>query len=89
MIRMKEIIKEEFPEIITYGCSAHYLNLVEKEVSTKTILKHIVEVNKYFRNHHRPHVSNSMQQILVLLLYKMFKILTIFTYYSCTALLKF
>jgi hypothetical protein len=54
---MKEILKETYPNLITYGCSAHYLNLVEKEVTPKAILKQVVEVQKYFRNHHQPHVK--------------------------------
>ena len=40
--------------LIVYGCAAHYINLVEKEVSPRTVLSHIVEVQKYFRNHHQP-----------------------------------
>lgn len=56
MNKMKEILKEKYPNLLTYGCSAHYLNLIEKEVTPKTILKHIVEIQKYFRNHHQPHV---------------------------------
>nr|XP_047131425.1 uncharacterized protein LOC124810501 [Hydra vulgaris] len=33
MKKMKEILKEEYPLLLTYGCSAHYLNLVEKQVT--------------------------------------------------------
>lgn len=55
MISMREIVKQHYPKILTYGCSAHYLNLLEKEVTPQTVLKHIVEIQKYFRNHHRPH----------------------------------
>lgn len=58
MKRMKEIVKIAHPELLTYGCSAHYLNLIEKEVTPKTITKHVIEVQKYFRNHHQPSVSN-------------------------------
>lgn len=55
---MKEMLKEDeqLDQIITYGCSAHYLNLLEKVVTPQTIMKHVVEVQKYFRNHHQPHV---------------------------------
>lgn len=56
MIKMKELLTEKYPNLITYGCSAHYLNLVEKEVTPRTLMKHIIEVQKYFRNHHQPHV---------------------------------
>ena len=58
MGRMKELLKEYNPKLLAYGCSAHHLNLLEKDVTPKSVLKHIVEVHKYFRNHHLPHVSN-------------------------------
>ena len=32
-------------------CSLH---LVEKEVSPRTVLPHVIEVQKFFRNHHQP-----------------------------------
>lgn len=54
MKKMRELVSEKYPHIITYGCSAHYLNLVEKEVTPKTVLKHIIEIQKFFRNHHQP-----------------------------------
>lgn len=44
--------------LLVYGCAAHYLNLVEKEVTPRTVLSHLVEVAKYFRNHHQPEVSD-------------------------------
>ena len=53
MKSMKEILKENHPNLITVGCSAHYMNLVEKEVTPRTVLKYIVEVQKYFMNVHR------------------------------------
>jgi len=58
MVRMKELLKEEFPKILTYGCSAHHMNLLEKDVCNATIMKQIVEVQKYFRNIHQAHVSS-------------------------------
>ncbi|RXG70531.1 hypothetical protein Avbf_07751 [Armadillidium vulgare] len=30
--------------LLMYGCAAHYLNLVEKEVTPRTVLSHLVEV---------------------------------------------
>ncbi|RXG71567.1 hypothetical protein Avbf_05317 [Armadillidium vulgare] len=32
--------------LLVYGCAAHYLNLVEKEVTPRTVLSHLVEVAK-------------------------------------------
>lgn len=65
MVLLQKKLKERFEErkkqengggrdLIVYGCAAHYLNLVETEVTPKTVLKFIVEVQKYFRNHHQP-----------------------------------
>ena len=55
MLKARELLKEKHENLITYGCSAHYLNLLAEEISKKDILKHIAEVHKYFRNHHVPH----------------------------------
>ena len=52
---MKELLKQEFPQLITVGCSAHYMNLVEKEVTPNTVMKHLVEVQKHFSNVHQTH----------------------------------
>ena len=40
--------------LISYGCAAHWLNLLGQDITPKTIIKHVVEVHKYFRNHHAP-----------------------------------
>lgn len=40
--------------LISYGCSAHWLNLLGQDITPDTIIKHVVEVHKYFRNHHAP-----------------------------------
>lgn len=55
MIRVRELLVEKYPDLVTYGCGSHYLNLVEIEVTPKTVISQIVEVHKYFRNHHQPH----------------------------------
>lgn len=55
MKRLKELLQEKHPQILVYGCSAHYLNLLEKEVTPHTVVKHTIEIHKYFRNHHQPH----------------------------------
>jgi transcription termination factor NusB len=55
MHRMRENIKEktDFPvNVLTYGCSAHILNLLSKDLEIKNIKEHIVHVVKYFRNNH-------------------------------------
>ena len=40
--------------LIVYGCAAHFIHLIEKEVSPRTVIAQIVEAQKYFRNHHLP-----------------------------------
>jgi len=37
-----------------YGCSANWLNLLGQDLTTQSVMKHIVELQKYFRNHHEP-----------------------------------
>ena len=41
-------------EVISYGCSAHYLNLLAKDIQISGVKEHVVQVNKYFRNGHLP-----------------------------------
>lgn len=55
MEKMRDLIKEHHPNVLMFGCSAHFLNLVAKEISPTSILNQVVEVQKYFRNHHKPH----------------------------------
>ena len=45
---------EEKNELITYGYSVHWLNLLSEDITLSTITKHVVEVQKYFHNHHAP-----------------------------------
>ncbi|RXG71397.1 hypothetical protein Avbf_08565 [Armadillidium vulgare] len=54
---LKEKMKEddELKTIISYGCSAHYINLLEQEVTPNSVLKYIIQIQKFFRNHHQPH----------------------------------
>ena len=55
MVRVREILKEwRGEEFITYGCSAHYLNLVQSEVDPPAVAGQIMEVQKFFRNHQKP-----------------------------------
>ena len=55
MERMKELVEIQYHTILMYDCSAHYLNLLEKDVTPKTILNYIVDMNKYFDIHHLSH----------------------------------
>ena len=51
---MRKELQKEDNELITYGCSAHLLNLVGQDLTPSNIICQIVEINKYFRNHHVP-----------------------------------
>ena len=54
MVRVREILEGwRGKAFITYGCSAHYMNLVQSEASPPSIKAHLVEVQKYFRNHQK------------------------------------
>lgn len=55
MRKVRRLITEKYPDMITYGCNAHYLNLLQEDVSNQQVMKHIVEVQKYFRNVHVAH----------------------------------
>lgn len=55
MVKMRKNLEETHENLITYGCSAHYMNLLVNEISNKKILGYIIEVHKFFRNHHQPH----------------------------------
>ena len=54
MVAMKQNLVETDPELTVYGCSAHWLNLLGQDVTPAQINNQVVEVNKYFRNHHVP-----------------------------------
>jgi len=54
MEKMKRMLQEDDDQLIVYGCSSHWLNLLGQELTPSLIMKHVVEVTKYFRNHHQP-----------------------------------
>ena len=54
MAKMREALKEEDEDIVAYGCLAHWLNLLGQDITSQNVMKHVVEINKYFRNHHIP-----------------------------------
>ena len=49
---MRKKLKYKDSTLTVYGCSAHLLNLLGSKVTPQAIISQIVEVNKYFRNHH-------------------------------------
>jgi hypothetical protein len=53
MNKMREEIKnEDNSNIITYGCSAHMMNLLAHDLQVSEVKSHIVQIIKYFRNNH-------------------------------------
>ena len=55
MLRVRAILEEwRGNTFITYGCLAHYLNLVQAEATPPQVKGQLVEVQKFFRNHQRP-----------------------------------
>ena len=55
MLNMRELLAEENPKILTWGCQAHYLNLLEHDLELLDITEEIQKVQKHFRNCHRSH----------------------------------
>ena len=54
MVKMREALEAEDEELTTYGCLAHWLNLLGQDLTPQTLMRSIVDINKYFRNHHIP-----------------------------------
>ena len=54
MVKMRRELAAESGDIIAYGCSAHYLNLLTKDVEIGGVKENIVQIMKYFRNVHLP-----------------------------------
>lgn len=54
MARMRLQIQRESNDVnvITYGCSAHLLNLLAKDLNVEGVMNNIVRIIKYFRNNH-------------------------------------
>lgn len=52
MVKMRRQLMNSDLDILTYGCSAHYLNLLAKDVQLPGVKEHVVQVSKYFRNTH-------------------------------------
>ena len=54
MVAMKQNLHDSNPELTVYGCSAHWLNLLGQYITPAQVINQVVEINKYFRNHHIP-----------------------------------
>ena len=54
MENMRKALQEDDPDLIVYGCSSHWLNLLGNDHSVSTITSRITSVQKVFRNQHKP-----------------------------------
>ena len=55
MVKVRENLQHwRGKEFIVYGCSAHYLNLVQITATPTAVKSRLVEIQKYFRNHQKP-----------------------------------
>ena len=54
MEAMRNKLYEMDNSLITYGCFSHLLNLMGQDVTPQQIINPIIDVSKYFRNHHTP-----------------------------------
>jgi len=54
MVAMRRQFALEFPNMITYGCNSHLLNLIGKKLTPEELKIKIVKVQKFFRNHDLP-----------------------------------
>lgn len=54
MVKMRQLLMETNPTLHAYGCAAHYMNLLGNDITVSAIINNVVEISKYFRNHHVP-----------------------------------
>ena len=51
MQKRRSLIADNEPEMLTYGCLAHWLNLLGQNIIPSGLMTHIKNVNKYYCNH--------------------------------------
>ena len=54
MEKMRKELEDDDPSLIVFGCLSHWLNLLGQDITPSGVLKHIIEIQKFFRNHHLP-----------------------------------
>lgn len=54
MENMRTALKTDDPSLVVYGCSAHWMNLLLQDITPNQVMKHVIEIQKHFRNHHKP-----------------------------------
>ena len=54
MTKMRDGLERDDQDLITYGCLAHYLNLIGKDITDKNVLVRVEDIQKHFRRKHIP-----------------------------------
>ncbi|KAK2146527.1 hypothetical protein LSH36_602g01037 [Paralvinella palmiformis] len=54
MDKMRDALKEDDSSLVVYGCSVHMLNRLGQDITSSSVMKHVMEIQKYFRNHQKP-----------------------------------
>ncbi|KAK2157341.1 hypothetical protein LSH36_193g08029 [Paralvinella palmiformis] len=54
MDKMRDALNEDDSSLVVYGCSVHMLNLLSLNITPSSVMKHVLEIQKYFGNHHKP-----------------------------------
>ena len=54
MQRIGKNLKESDPKLTIYRLLSHQLILLEGDIAKSAVVNQVVEVNKHFRNHHKP-----------------------------------
>ena len=55
MKKMRSLVQTNKPNLIQYGCSAHQLNLLSKDLNRTIVVQSVAEITKSFRNTHLLH----------------------------------
>ena len=54
MNKTRKLVSEAHPTIVNYGCSAHQMNLLAKDLNCSQVVNKVTSVAKVFRNCHLP-----------------------------------
>jgi hypothetical protein len=87
MVKVRKILQEwRGPEFMVYGCSAHYVNLIESDATPSVIKSRLMEIQKFFRNHQKPAAKLKLLGGKIPQLYNETRLISI---YGCDAYLTY
>jgi hypothetical protein len=55
MKALRDLVMAKYPNMVTYGCNSHYLNLVMGDIESDSVLQHVVQIQKSFKYVHVLH----------------------------------